>query len=50
MPDLSAAEHTVLIVEDDADIVEILRLYLEASGYRVLTALDGVAVGRSFRI
>ncbi len=43
MPDLSAAEHTVLIVEDDADIVEILRLYLEASGYRVLTALDGVA-------
>ena len=32
---------TVLIADDDPDIVEILRLYLMGSGYRVLTALDG---------
>ncbi len=33
--------YTVLIAEDDSDIVNILRLYLEGSGYRVLTAADG---------
>ena len=32
---------TVLIAEDDADIVEILRLYLVGAGYRVLDAPDG---------
>lgn len=40
----------VLIVEDDPDIVEILRLYLAGSGYVVLSASDGVedleALGR----
>lgn len=35
-------EYTVLIAEDDADIANILRLYLESSGYRVVTAPDGV--------
>ncbi|MDY2777334.1 MAG: response regulator transcription factor [Collinsella sp.] len=34
---------TVLIAEDDADIVEILRLYLTGAGYRVLSAPDGLA-------
>lgn len=34
---------TILVAEDDSDIVEILRLYLHAAGYRVLTAADGVA-------
>lgn len=32
---------TVLIAEDDRDIVEILRLYLEGAGYRVVAAGDG---------
>jgi DNA-binding response OmpR family regulator len=36
-----AVEDCVLIVEDDADIVEILRLYLEGSGYQVVEASNG---------
>ena len=32
---------TVLIAEDDADIVELLSLYLAAAGFQVLTAADG---------
>ena len=31
----------ILIVEDDQDIVEILRLYLNGAGYEVDTATDG---------
>lgn len=41
---------TVLVVEDDADIVELLTLYLQGSGFAVLTAangLDGLAILRS---
>ena len=38
--------YTVLIAEDDSDIVNILRLYLEGSGYRVLTAADGESAYR----
>lgn len=33
--------YTILIAEDDADIMNILKLYLESSGFRVLTAADG---------
>ena len=33
---------TVLIVEDDPNVVELSRLYLERDGYRVLSANDGV--------
>lgn len=33
----------VLVVEDDADIVELLELYLTGSGYEVLSAGDGLA-------
>ena len=32
---------TVLLVEDDRNITELLQLYLEKEGYRVLTAPDG---------
>ena len=32
---------TVLIVEDDRDIVELLSLYLTGSGYDVVTAGNG---------
>ena len=33
---------TVLVVEDDADIVELLELYLTGGGYDVISANDGV--------
>ena len=32
---------TILIAEDDADIRNLLRLYLESEGYTVLEAPDG---------
>ncbi|MFI3312407.1 MAG: response regulator transcription factor [Eubacteriales bacterium] len=34
---------TVLIIEDDANIAELLRLYLEKDGYTVENALGGLA-------
>lgn len=33
--------HTILIAEDDIDIVNILKIFLESSGYRVVTADNG---------
>jgi DNA-binding response OmpR family regulator len=32
----------ILVIEDDPDIVEICRDYLKASGYDVITAIDGL--------
>ncbi len=34
-------KHTLLIVEDDHDTSEMLRVYFEAQGYRVVTAAGG---------
>ncbi len=34
-------QHTLLIVEDDLDTSEMLRVYFEAQGYNVLTAITG---------
>lgn len=34
--------HTVLVADDEPELVEILRDYLEAEGYAVLSAADGV--------
>ena len=34
---------SILIAEDDGDIRDLLRLYLESEGYRVLEAADGDA-------
>lgn len=34
-------KQTVLVCDDEADIVSALRIYLEAEGYRVLTASNG---------
>ena len=34
-------DQTVLVVDDDPNVVELVRLYLERDGYRVLMALDG---------
>src|SRR5579859_2797917 len=33
----------ILIIEDEINIAQVLRLYLEQAGYHVLTAGDGVA-------
>ena len=38
-----ATPRTVLLVDDDADIVSAMRTVLERRGYRVLTAGDGNA-------
>src|SRR3981081_3217236 len=35
------AAQTVLVVDDEVEIVEILRDYLEAGGFQVVTATDG---------
>ena len=37
----AAAAKRVLLVDDDAEIIESLRLALEANGYEVLVARDG---------
>ena len=37
------AGQTVLIIEDDPKIVQLLRLYLERDGYQVHSAGDGVS-------
>lgn len=34
-------EYTVLIAEDDEDILNILKLYLESNGYHVIAVSDG---------
>ena len=33
----------ILVIEDDANILQIIRLYLEQAGYTVLSASDGIA-------
>src|SRR5262249_38317798 len=37
------AVKTILIIDDDRDLVQGLRLVLDGRGYRVVTAFDGVA-------
>ena len=34
-------EYTILVADDEKEIRELLRLYLENAGYRVLEAEDG---------
>jgi DNA-binding response OmpR family regulator len=38
-----ATSRTILLVDDDADIVAAMRAVLERRGYRVVTAVDGNA-------
>jgi DNA-binding response OmpR family regulator len=38
-----ATPRTVLVVDDDPEIVSALRIVLEKQGYRVVTAMDGNA-------
>src|SRR5258708_37386143 len=37
------ANETILVVDDDREIVKILRSYLEQAGFAVLTAYDGAS-------
>ena len=39
--ELKMASTKILVVDDDVNICEIIRLYLEKEGYEVLTAMDG---------
>lgn len=43
-------KHTLLIVEDDPDTSEMLRVYFEAQGYRVVTAETGRAALKKARV
>jgi len=36
------AKTTILVVDDDRKIVDLVRTYLEKDGYRVLVAYDGL--------
>ena len=37
----AAPPQTILVVDDDPNVLELARLYLERDGFRVLSALDG---------
>ncbi|MCL2105739.1 MAG: response regulator transcription factor [Oscillospiraceae bacterium] len=41
--------HKILVVDDDSNICELLRLYLEKEGFRVVLAGDGETAVRLFR-
>ncbi len=41
LPSPSSGEALVLVVDDEVDIVNLMRLYLEADGYHVIAAHDG---------
>src|SRR5512136_1993466 len=45
----STASPRILVVDDDQEIVRIVRAYLEKAGYQVLTAYDGETALRSLR-
>ena len=40
---------TILVIEDDANIRELLRLYLEQEGYKIESAQDGLEGLRAFK-
>jgi|GEM_PF-4990437 len=42
-------QHSILLVEDDADIGEMVRDQLEREGYRVTQAFDGEEAERLLR-
>ena len=39
----AGTKHKIMIAEDDRDIIELLKLYLENAGYEVISAPDGVS-------
>ena len=46
---MDQAAKRILVVDDEAQIVKVLRAYLEKAGYQVTTALDGSAAVAEFR-
>src|SRR3954467_1141657 len=42
-PALTIPERPILVVDDDAKIVRLVRTYLEGAGFSVVTAADGPA-------
>lgn len=42
MPARAPAKETVLIIEDEPDVLDLLRLHLRKEGFAVLEAVDGV--------
>lgn len=43
------SKRTILVVEDEPKLVEVVREYLEHDGYRVVTASDGLEALKRFR-
>lgn len=43
MPSTPPAAHTVLLIEDEQDVRDLIRLNLRKAGFRVLQASDGLA-------
>ncbi|MBR6005354.1 MAG: response regulator transcription factor, partial [Clostridia bacterium] len=43
------ANEKILVVDDDTNICELLRLYLEKDGYDVITANDGATAVKKFQ-
>ena len=43
------AKQTILVVDDEAKLVEVVRAYLERDGYHVVSAADGREVLMQFR-
>lgn len=41
--------HKILVVDDELDIVKVVRAYLEQSGFKVITASDGQQALAAFR-
>lgn len=42
-------KETVLIVDDEANIIELARMYLESEGYQVIAATDGASALKLWR-
>ena len=42
-------DHTILVVDDEKQIVKVVKMYLEQAGYRVATAYDGQSALTVFR-
>jgi two-component system, chemotaxis family, chemotaxis protein CheY len=42
--------HTILIVDDDPDMRNLLRMHLSSAGYKVVVAEDAVEAGRAILV
>ncbi|NLX69777.1 MAG: response regulator transcription factor [Clostridiales bacterium] len=46
---MKTQNHRIMVVDDDPNIAQLIRLYLESEGYRVEHYLDGVSCVESFK-